>query len=110
MMTVAFLLTELPSAGSVIETVGRVESAIALTVIVTSSLAESIPSVAVRRRMYVPAAENVTFVEGDEALPKVTMPGPLTFVQIVVTTPGGFGKPSSITVPSRFAEVDKMII
>ena len=44
------------------------------------------------------------------ALPNVTVPGPLTFVQVVVTAPGGFGRPSSVTVPSSVAVAGKVIV
>ena len=37
------------------------------------------------------------------ALPKVTVPGPLVLLQVVVTVPGGLGRPSSVTVPSSVA-------
>ena len=37
-------------------------------------------------------------------LPKVTLPKPLTFDQVAVVAPGGVGRPSSVTVPSRLAE------
>ena len=35
------------------------------------------------------------------ALPKLTPPGPLTLFQRQVTTPGGLGRPSSVTVASK---------
>ena len=35
------------------------------------------------------------------ALPKVTVPGPLTLLQVAVVAAGGLGRPSSVTVPSR---------
>ena len=38
------------------------------------------------------------------ALPKVTVPGPVTWLHRVVTAPGGTGWPSSETVPSRFTD------
>ena len=71
---------------------------------VTSSLACSALSLAVRRNTYTPAAENVAVVSMAEASPNVTSPGPETLLQVVVTAPGGLGRPSSVTVPSRFAE------
>ncbi len=37
------------------------------------------------------------------ASPNVTFPGPLTLLHTVVTVPGGFGSPSSPTVPSSDA-------
>ena len=44
------------------------------------------------------------------AFPKVAVPGPLTSLQIVVTVPGGFGRPSSVTVPLRFALEGSVIV
>ena len=41
-------------------------------------------------------------------LPNVTVPGPLTFVHDAVTAPGGDGRPSSATVPSREAPAGKV--
>src|SRR5687768_4770215 len=74
------------------------------TVIVMSSDAETAPSSAVSRRIYVPAAEKVAVVSTADALSNVTVPGPLTNVHSVATAPGGFGSPSSVTVPSRAAD------
>ena len=34
---------------------------------------------------------------------KATVPGPLTWLQVVVTVPGEFGNPSSVTVPASIA-------
>jgi hypothetical protein len=39
-----------------------------------------------------------------EASAKVTVPGPDTVLHVVVTPPGGFGNPSSDTVPSNDAD------
>ena len=50
-----------------------------------------------------PAWEKVAVVSTWEALPKVTVPGPESLVQVVVTDPGGLGSPSSLTVPLRLA-------
>jgi hypothetical protein len=74
------------------------------TVIVTSSLLLSKLSFAVRRNTYVPLCEKVAVVSTAFALPNVTLPSPLTMVQVVVTLAGGFGSRSSVTVPSKFAE------
>ena len=38
-----------------------------------------------------------------DASANVTVPGPDTTLQVVVTTPGGSGRPSSVTVPSSDA-------
>jgi len=47
--------------------------------------------------------EKLALVSTALASAKVTVPGPDTFDQVVVTAPGGFGRPSSVTVPSRLA-------
>ena len=44
------------------------------------------------------------------ALPKVTVPGPLTLLHAVVTVAGGFGSPSSDTVPSSAAAAGSVIV
>jgi hypothetical protein len=41
---------------------------------------------------------------------KVTVPGPETFDQVVVTAPGGLGRPSSVTVPSSVALAGRVIV
>ena len=48
--------------------------------------------------------EKVALVSTAEAFPKVTVPGPESLLQVVVTVPGGLGSPSSVTVPLREAE------
>src|SRR5262249_62323307 len=68
------------------------------TVIVTSLNADSCVSLAVRRRMYVPAWSNVAVVSGLDALAKATTPGPLALVHVVVTVAPA-ANPSSDTVP-----------
>src|SRR5437763_9294012 len=74
-----------------------------LTITCAVSLADSAPSLPASCSTYVPAVENVAVVTLALAFANVTVPGPLTFVQVVVTTPGGFGSPSSVTVPFRLA-------
>lgn len=44
------------------------------------------------------------------ALPKLTAPGPLTLLQVVVRLPGGLGKPSSLTVPCSVAVAGKVMV
>ena len=48
-----------------------------------------------------PAALKAAVVSTAAALPKVTVPGPLTLLHAVVMLP--LGKPSSVTVPLRLA-------
>src|SRR3954469_19356200 len=62
-------------------------------VMVTSANDESWPSVAVSRRTYEPGALNDAVVCGALALPNVTVPGPETTLQALVSV-GGCGKPS----------------
>ena len=45
-----------------------------------------------------------------EEFPKVTVPGPVTFDQVVVTVSGGSGSPSSLTVPDRFTRSGSVIV
>ena len=73
-----------------------------LTVTVTVSEAFSSPSAAVRRRTNTPGPGNVAVVSTAEALPKVTVPGPLSVLHKVL---GGCprGSPSSAMVPLRLA-------
>ena len=57
-----------------------------------------------------PAAEKLALVSIAFGLAKVTVPGPETFVQVVVTAPGGLGRPSSVTVPSSAAFAGRLIV
>ena len=57
-----------------------------------------------------PAAEKVAVVSTAFGLPKVTVPGPLTLLQVGVVAPGGLGRPSSVTVPSRLAEAGSVTV
>ncbi len=47
---------------------------------------------------------------GALGLVKVTVPGPLTLDQVMVKTPGGLGKPSSVAVPTRLAAAGKVMV
>ena len=69
-----------------------------LTVIVTSMLLETALSDAVSRKTYEPNVEKLAVVLKAFALANVTVPGPLTFVHVVVNTLPA-GKPSSVAVP-----------
>ena len=80
-----------------------------LTVIVMSALLESALSLAVSRSTYVPAAEKLAVVMSVLTLPNVTVPGPLTLDQVVVTALPA-GKPSSATVPFRLAEAGRVMV
>ena len=80
-----------------------------LTVIVTSSVLESVPSLPVRRRTYVPATEKLADVLSALALPNVTVPGPENLVQVVVSEPPG-GRPSSPAVPESDAALGSVIV
>ena len=80
-----------------------------LTMIVTSSLADKAPSLAVNRSTYVPAAEKLAVVLRALTLPKVTVPGPLTLDQVWVRVLP-VGNPSSATVPLKFTEDDSAIV
>ena len=80
-----------------------------LTVTVRSSDALNAPSSPVSLSTYVPAALKSAVVLSAFALPNVTVPGPLTFVQAVETAAGGFGSPSSVTAPLKLADPGSMI-
>src|SRR5437762_410587 len=63
-----------------------------LTITCASSNAHSAPSLAVRRRMYVPEVENVAVVVAAFGGENVTVPGPLVRDQVMVSA-GGAGRP-----------------
>src|SRR3989344_6045594 len=102
--TGVFRVIWVPAWGEVMETVGLA----LVTVMVTSSVAESDPSVAVRRRMYVPCRLKVAVVMADDGLAKVTVPacpeglegGPLTLLQETERVEFR-GRLSSVAVPWR---------
>ena len=71
------------------------------TVIVTSLVDCRAPSLAVRRRTYVPAEEKLAVVDAELTSANVTAAGPLTFDQVVVTAPGETGSPSSDAEPAN---------
>src|SRR6266850_590970 len=80
-----------------------------LTVTATSSLEDAAPSVAVNRSTYDPAAEKLAVVVCALTLPNVTVPGPLTLDQVVVSVLPA-GKPSSFAVPFKLAEAGSVIV
>ena len=43
-------------------------------------------------------------------LAKTTSPNPLTFDQVTVVAPGGLGRPSSATSPSRLADAGRVTV
>ena len=63
----------------------------------------------VSRSTYIPDVLKSAVVLSAFAFPNVTVPGPLTFVQLVVSVAGGFGKPSSVAVPLRVADAGSVI-
>jgi hypothetical protein len=75
----------------------------AFTVMTTSSEAESRLSLAVSRNVYVPAIENVAVVLRDVAFPNVTVPGPLTVLQDLVSVLP-VGNPSSVAEPDNVVD------
>ena len=54
--------------------------------------------------------EKLTQVLAAFALPKVTVPGPLTFDQVTVVEAGGLGNPSSLTVPDSVAWLGRVMV
>src|SRR4051812_48573399 len=81
-----------------------------LTVMVTSLVAESALSSAMRRRTYVPADEKLAVVASEAVLPNVTVPGPLNLLHCVVRMAGGFGSPSSLAVAFKFAFAGNVMV
>src|SRR6267142_519747 len=80
-----------------------------LTTIVTSLLEDKAPSLAVNRSTYVPAADKLAVVLCAFALPNVTVPGPLTLDQVVVSMLPA-GRPSSVAVPFNLAEAGRVMV
>ena len=56
-----------------------------------------------------PAAEKLAVVVSALTLPNVTVPGPLTFDQVVVSVLPA-GKPSSLAVPFKLAEAGSVMV
>jgi hypothetical protein len=80
------------------------------TVMVSVSLAERTLSDAVNFKTYVPAWPKDAVVDRLFALPKVTVPGPDTLLQVFVNAAGGFGRPSSLDEPNKLADAGKVIV
>src|SRR5262245_50616456 len=81
----------------------------AAAVIVTSADAERDPSDAVSRSTYDPEVEKLAVVLRAPTLPKLTVPGPLTFDHVVVNVLPE-GRPSSEAVPFNVAELGSVIV
>jgi hypothetical protein len=81
----------------------------AFTVMTTSSEAESRLSLAVSRNVYVPAIENDAVVLRDVAFPNVTVPGPPTVLQDLVSVLP-VGNPSSVAEPARVAVAGNVMV
>jgi hypothetical protein len=80
-----------------------------LTVTTTSSLALSAVSLAESLKVYEPAAENAAVVDALEPDPNVTVPGPLTLVQVTVMVLP-LGNPSSLAVPQRLTAAGMVMV
>jgi hypothetical protein len=59
--------------------------------------------------MFVPLVEKVAVVLGEFELPKVAVPGPLTFVHVIERVLL-LGSPSSETIPARSATAGSRIV
>src|SRR4051812_16984013 len=57
-----------------------------------------------------PSVENVAVVFSALASVKLTVPGPLTFDQVVVSVAGGFGSPSSLALPLNDAPAGRVTV
>jgi hypothetical protein len=108
---------ELAGSASGMKTLRSVSGAAQVVTPATKTMMMSLtspePSFAERARVYLPGAENMAVVSMADASPNVTVPPAgttLTMVHCVVTVPGGFGNPSSVTVPSRFAVFSGSVI
>src|SRR6266550_4115724 len=74
-----------------------------------SSLLLSSESFAVNRSTYVPASLNAALVTVIVGLANVTVPGPLTLLQVLLSVLPE-GRPSSLTVPLRLAWAGRVIV
>src|SRR5207237_2987404 len=83
------------------KSIALLTGAAAVTVTLIVSLLASSPSLAVSISTYVPAVPNVAVVTVSFACANVTVPGPLTLLQVVVGSPPGW--PSSVTTPASEA-------
>jgi hypothetical protein len=75
----------------------------------TSSEADNALSVAESRNVYVPAIENDAVVLRAAAFPNVTVPGPLTLLQDLVSVLP-VGRPSSVAEPARVAVAGNVMV
>ncbi len=81
-------LEYVPAAGENVGATARVEECtVTTTSSVTAGHIVNSVSCPVSRRVNVPGAENVAVVDNADALPNVTVPGPLTRLHIVVSVP-----------------------
>src|SRR3989338_6486984 len=97
------VLTAMASASRVTSVTGV--GGVASTVTVSSSKAESTPSLTVNRRTYVPPAENDAVVASADGSRKTASPGPLVLLQTAANGPPG--RPSSLAVPFKDAIAGK---
>ena len=81
----------------------------AITVTVVVSLGLNAESLALRLKTYVPATLKDAVVEAALGFPKVTVPGPLTLIQLEVNVEP-WGRPSSVAVPLSVAEAGRVIV
>ena len=75
----------------------------------TSSEADNALSLAERRKVYTPADENAAVELRAAALPNVTVPGPLTVLQDLVSVLP-VGQPSSVAEPARVTEAGNVMV
>src|SRR6266568_5363190 len=80
------------------------------TVTVMSSLADKGPSPAVNRRTYAPLVEKLAVVLNALAFANVTVPEPLNLLHPNKSSPGGIGRPSSLTVPFSVALAGSVMV
>src|SRR5437773_2733991 len=100
-----------PGAGPIVtyafvppKSIALLTGAAAVTVTLKLSLLARSPSLAVSISTYVPDAEKLAVVTVSFGCANVTVPGPLTLLQVVIGSPPGW--PSSVTTPTSDAVTD----
>src|ERR1039457_993157 len=81
-----------------------------MTLTVTALTVCTCPSFAASWNTYPPGIETPTVVDSAFGLPKVAVPGPLSWLQAISTAPGGLGLPSSAAVPLRLTEAGQTMV
>jgi hypothetical protein len=75
----------------------------------TSSDVDRVPSLAVSRNVYEPAADIAAEAFNELTLTKMTVPGPLTLVQVTERV-APVGRPSSVAVPDNVGPAGRVTV